>query len=384
MPIAYSRLWRLPLLVLMAALFTACSSAPPAPEPKRYPDLPEETVSLERLWRTSVGDGLDDGHVQLTPAVLEQQVAAASRDGQLMLIGQNGKPVWTKDTGLPITAGPGAGGGLVVVGTLKGEVVAYALADGQERWRSRLGAAVMAAPAVDESVVVVLAADGVVHALEADSGQSRWTYNTTVPPLTLRANAAPLLADGRVYVASSTGKLARLDLASGAPDWELRVATNSGRSELERMNDIVADPLREGLQDIYTVGYQSQLTRTDVGAGRRRWSYDVSSVNNLALGLGNVYVTDTEGHVLAVDMASGELVWKQAAYAHRRLTNPVVLGNELLVGDDAGRVHVLAQSDGAVRGRIRIGGDALVALAVHDNLFYAWDEDGGLSAWKLR
>jgi outer membrane protein assembly factor BamB len=375
---------RFPLLVLLAVL-TACSSAPPAPEPKSYPDLPDDAVRLTRLWKVSVGDGLDDDHVRLAPAVTEQHVAAASRDGVVLLVGRDtGKPVWKKETGLAITAGPAAGYGSVLVGTAKGELVALAQADGSEQWRAPLGAVLMAVPAISADMIVALSADGVVHALARESGKVSWTYNTAVPPLSLHANAAPLIADGRVYVATSSGKLICLDLTTGAGQWEVRAASNNGRSELERMNDIVAGLLRVGDIELYSAGFQSQLTLTDVQAGRRRWQFDASSVNDLAEGLGNVYVSDTGGNVQAVDRASGELVWKQPDFAWRTLTNPVVLSNLLVVGDDEGRVHLLAQSDGAVRGRARIGGTALVTLTVRDDVLYAWDENGRLSAWKLR
>lgn len=377
--------FRFAWLLVVAVFLAACSSTPPAPKPKEYPALPEQALKLKRLWKISVGDGLADEAVRLAPALTEQYVAAASRDGMLVLVNRDtGKVIWKKDTDQPLVAGPGAAYGSVVVGTAKGEVLAFSPADGSLQWRATLGAVAMATPAISSDTVVVLAADGVVHALARDNGQERWTYNTTVPTLSLHANAAPLIRGSHVYVASSSGKLASLDLASGVAEWDLSVATNDGRSELERMNDIVADLLDAGPAEVASVGYQSQLTLTDTEAGRRLWSFDVSSVNNLAEGLGNIYVTDIGGNVLAVDKASGKALWKQPDYAYRRLTNPVVLSNHVVVGDDDGRVHLLAQSDGAVRGRVRIGGDALVALQVRDDVLYAWDEDGGLSAWKLK
>lgn len=384
-----SRLMRFSLLCLLA-LVAACSSTPPAPEPQGYPALPEDAARLKKLWSVRVGDGLAGESVRLAPAVNEQHVALASRDGVVLLAARDtGKVLWRRKTGLSLVAGPGTGYGMMALVTSKGELVVLSLADGTEKWRAGLGATAMSTPAIAADVVVVLAGDGVVHALGREDGVSRWTYNTSVPPLSLQGNAAPLLADNRVYIASSAGKIARLDLATGIPDWELRVATNNGRSELERMNDIVANLLRVGERELYSVGYQSQLTQTDTEAGRRRWTFDVSSVNDLTEGLGNIYVTDLDGNVLAVDRASGKVAWKQPDFAWRRLSNAVVLGNLLVVGDDEGRAHLLAQLDGAVRGRVSVGGgwfsdSPLVSLTVRDEFLYAWDAGGRLSAWKLR
>lgn len=384
-----SRLMRFTLPGLLVVL-AACSSTPPAPEPKGYPALPDAAVRLKKLWSVRAGNGLGDESVRLAPALSAQHVALASRDGVVMLVERDsGKVLWRRKTGLALVAGPGLGYGLLAVATAKGELVALALADGREKWRAALGATAQGAPAIAADTVVVLTGDGVVHALAREDGAPRWTYNTSVPALSLRGNAAPLLADNRVYVASASGKVARIDLASGAADWELRVATNSGRSELERMNDIVGNLLRAGEHELYSVGYQSQLTCTDVDTGHRRWTYDISSVTDLAEGLGNVYVSDVDGNVVAVDRASGQAVWKQADFAWRRLSNPVVVSNLVAVGDDSGRVHLLAQSDGAVRGRASVGGGwfshrPVANLVVQDDVLYAWDAEGRLSAWKLR
>jgi outer membrane protein assembly factor BamB len=384
-----SRLTRL-LLPGLLALLAACSSTPSAPEPKAYPALPEASVRLQKLWSLRAGDGLAGESARLAPAFGEQSVALASRDGVVLVAERDsGKLLWKRKTGLPLVAGPALGYGLVVVATTKGELVALSATDGKELWRASLGAAASSVPALGADLVVVMAGDGVVHALSRADGAPRWTYNTSVPALSLHGNAAPLFADRRVYVASSAGKVLRLDPATGIPDWDVRVATNDGRSELERMNDIVANLLRVGERELFSVGYQSQLSMVDVEAGRRRWSWDVSSVNDPAEGQGNVYVTDLEGNVLAVDRASGKPAWKQADFAWHTLSNPVVLGGLLAFGDEEGRVHLLSQVDGSVQGRAGVGGgwisdSPVVSLAVRGDVLYAWDANGRLSAWKQR
>lgn len=378
------RFLRVFLPVTLAAL-AACSSTPPAPKPKPYPALSVDRVWLQRIWKVSVGKGLGGDDVQLAPVVGEQYVMVASRNGELLCLDRGtGKAAWRVKTGLPLTAGPGAGYGLVAVGTAKGEVAAFAQDTGAQKWKVSVGAPVMAAPAVSADVVVVLAADGVVHGLSRETGEQRWTYGSVVPPLSLHANAAPLIAGNAVYVATAGGKLLNLELATGIADWEVRVATNNGRSELERMTDIVGDMLLSGDRYLYTVGYQSQLTVTDVEAGRRGWQFDVSSVNGLAEGIGNVYVSDTDGVLFGVDQASGRAVWKQPVFEYRALTAPVVFGNLLAVGDNEGFVHLMAQSDGSVRGRIHPVRDALVSLVSRDDTLYVWSAGGKLSAWKLQ
>lgn len=375
---------RFPLLVSLLAVVAACSSSPKAPEPGPMPDLPDERVRLERVWKVQVGGG-PDALPQLRPAITGQQVVAASRDGVLAAHdAETGRLQWRNKTRRPFTAGPAVGYGLVVAGTGKGELLAYDAVSGASRWAVQLGAAVNAVPALTAERVVALTADGVVHMLDRSSGEQRWTYSTPVPPLSLRGSAGPVVLGSHVLVPTASGKLLSLDLESGVVEWEARVATNTGRSELERMVDIQGELLLEGDATLYSVGFQSQLTALNVQEGRRRWQFDVSSVQNLAAGLGNVYVVDAGSTVIALDQESGKPVWRQPDLAWRGLVSPVVLGPVLVAGDADGYAHVLSQSEGRVLGRERLVRDRLVSLAVSGDVLYAWSAEGVLGAWKIR
>lgn len=378
------RLSRCFLLLPLLALIAACSSSPKAPEPGPLPDLPAERTRLERVWKGQIGNG-PDALQQLRPAITSQQVVAASQDGVLSAHdAETGRLQWRSKTRLPFTAGPVVGYGLVIAGTGKGELVAYDAGSGEQRWKVQLGAAVHAVPALTADRAVVLTADGVVHMLDRASGELRWTYSTPVPPLSLRGSAGPVVAGSHVLVPTAAGKLLSLDVDSGVVEWDVRVATNTGRSELERMVDIQGELLLDGDGTLYSVGFQSQLTALDVQEGRRRWQSDVSSVHSLAAGLGNVYVVDADSTVIALDQGNGKPVWKQPELMWRGLVNPVVLGPVLVTADADGYAHILAQSDGRVLGRERLVRDRLVSLAVRGDLLYAWSADGVLGAWKIR
>lgn len=378
---------RLTARILIAALglmLAACSSSPSAPEPGPFPKLPESRVKLERMWKVQVGDGAG-AQLQLRPALTAAQVFVASQSGLVMAVdAESGRQLWRKKTGQPLTAGPAAGYGMVVAGTGKGKLLAFDAQSGELRWETLLGAALHAVPALTADGVVVMSADGVVHMLDRATGQSRWTYSTSVPPLSLRGSAGPMVMGSHVLVPTAAGKLMSLDAETGVVEWDARVASNTGRSELERMVDIQGELLRDGDSRVYSVGFQSQLTALDVQEGRRRWQFDVSSVQSLAVGLGNVYVVDTGSTVTALDQESGKPVWRQPDLAWRELVNPVVLGPVLVTGDGEGFAHLLSQSDGQAVGRQRLIRDRLLSLAVQGDVLYAWSAEGALSAWKIR
>lgn len=372
--------------VLLAVLgLAACSSNKVVePEPAKLPDLPEAAVKWQKQWSVSVGSGLDGEYLRLRPAVASDTIYAASRDGVLLAVDrESGKLRWKQKTGLALTGGVGAGYGMVLAATGKGEVVAFKAEDGSQLWRSALSAAVLSVPALDAGVVVAQSADGKVYGLKREDGSRLWVHDTSVPVLSLRGGASPLLTQGAVFVGTAGGKVEAIEAESGIMAWEVRVATNQGRSELERMVDVNGDLLLEG-KTLYSLGFQSQLTAVDVESGRKLWQYDLSGFQDLAGGLGNVYAVDAGSTLFAVDAASGKAVWKQPDLAWRGLSGPVVSGSYLLVGDNKGYVHVLAQTDGRVLGRFRPDSSPVEALLAEQGTVYVYGVKGRLSAWRLR
>ena len=156
-----------------------------------------------------------------------------------------------------------------------------------------------------------------------------------------------------------------------------------GRSELDRMVDVDASPLISG-SEIYGLAFQGRLMSMSLRDGQPRWDSDVSGFLNLAEGLRQVYVVDEDDGVVALDQSSGEVTWQHELLAHRKLTSPLAYSNYLVVGDEAGYLHVMAQSDGRMLGRSKVGGKGLrTDLAFSDGVFYALDNKGSLHAFEI-
>ena len=152
--------------------------------------------------------------------------------------------------------------------------------------------------------------------------------------MSLRGYATPLVVDDLAIVATATGRIIALDAKTGIAQWESRVATSQGRSELARIVDIDGDMLLAGDKQLYVSSYQGQLVALDIKKKPEPlWEFTTSSVQALAEGLGNVYVVDSASSIMAVDQETGKVVWKQSDFAWRGLSNPITLGNYLVVGD---------------------------------------------------
>ena len=79
----------------------------------------------------------------------------------------------------------------MLVGSLRGQVIALDSASGDEKWRAQASSEVLSAPVVNNDVVVVQSQDDKLQAFELGSGTRRWIYEDTQPVLSLRGTGAP-------------------------------------------------------------------------------------------------------------------------------------------------------------------------------------------------
>ena len=343
-------------------LLAGCSGTPESERPQRLPDL-VNPLSVTELWRHGLATA---GDFVFQPVARGASVFAADSKGwvtRLEISGDRGdsvKETWRIDAAPRLTGGVGADNKLVVVGTLKGDVIALSAIDGQPVWKSVLSAEIIAPPAIADDVVVVRSGDNRVYGLDAATGQRKWTYQRPIPSLSIRTAAAPLLADQLAFMGFPGGKVVAVNIKTGAAMWEGTVSLPKGANELERISDIVASPVL-GARELCAVAHQGRLACFDISNGNLLWAKEVSSAVGLALDNKAVYVTDDKGIVHAFDRSSGSSLWKQEKLVNRPVGAPFVRQGQVLVADGSGGVHLLSREDGALRGRIDIGGGLVSA-----------------------
>lgn len=310
------------------------------------------SAGVRTQW--SVGVGKAAGYV-FTPAVVGNAIYVASADGTVNKL-EDGKTVWKIKAGQPLSAGVGANGRMVVVGTPKGEVLAYSAEDGRPLWQARVSSEVLAAPTIGDDGVAVKSGDNRVFLLDAGDGGRKWVYQRSTPSLSVRSVASPVFADRYVFVGFPGGKLVALSIQNGAPVWEGAVALPKGATELDRVADVVAPPVIEGRQ-VCAVAFQGRVACFDLGqSGAMIWSRDISSAAGLALDGRYLFVTDDKGAVHALDRLSGSSLWKQDKLLNRRVSGPVVRRGLVAVADAEGIVHFLSREDGSFAARQKTDG----------------------------
>ena len=344
-------------------------------------DIPNMRAS-NVVWKKSLGGGEAGIDVKLEPTLSGGTVYVAHRKGEVNAVNTaNGGVSWESDTDTLLSGGPGAGSGLTIVGGNEGEVIALDSGSGNERWRAMLTSEVVSVPAAAGGIAIAHTNDGKLVGLDVATGEQKWLFHRAEPTLSLRGTGEPVIDGNDVYAGLDGGKLVRLDLATGRPEWEVPVAWASGRTDLDRVVDIDGQPV-VGDGVVYVVSYQGDMAAINKKDGSARWRRSFSSHQGLVYdGQQRIFAADSDGHVWAIDAASGETVWEQDALAGRQLSLPAIAGGYVAVGDLDGYVHWLSPVDGSLVSRVRAMKSSIKARLVSTgNRVIAYGSEGDLAA----
>lgn len=358
-------------------------------------------ISVIQLWKKNNGVGTDEQYLKLTPVVVDQRLYVVDSNGNLGAMDAtngnrlwrtkvdasetvDGKSGWFRGDDSRITGGPGFGENTVMVGTEEGEVISLSAEDGSELWRTQVSSEILSAPQREASTVIVRTIDGKVFGIDGVRGKRLWIYDRTVPPLTLRGTSRPTIDSGIVVAGFDGGKMAALDMRTGKLLWETSIAAARGRSELERMVDIDSAPIIvDGT--VYITTFQGHVAAVQLETGRILWSNDLSSYAGFSADEESIYVTDEDSHVWALDRFTGTIAWEQKNLRARAATAPGVVGEQIVVGDLEGYLHWINKNTGRFSARTRLCKEPVIAKPiVVGKIVYAYCSDGKLAAYTYR
>jgi outer membrane protein assembly factor BamB len=198
---------------------------------------------------------------------------------------------------------------IAIVGVNDGTVTAVDLADGSVAWQQEFGAQLTTPLAAADGLVVVglqgdLDTQPVMLALDAATGEERWRYEPAARSFFLSALS---LGDDRAFavITGSENSVVSIDLADGDERWNRRIGGTT---------DPGAPPV-VGDGAVFVTDLAGHTQAFDAATGEQRWDF---ASNILVLRAAPILVGSTllvpgaEGQIDAIDVVSGELVWRRA------------------------------------------------------------------------
>lgn len=358
--------WLKSIVIGGAILSTVSCSQIPVRSPFEGPKEPklgalpqvaqtDESASLSMRW-SAHPVSKQERFAKLIPEATHDTIYTADHAGHVAAVSrESGKTLWKVTLKHPLTAGPSLVEQSLIVASEDASVIALDPMTGKQRWISKVPSEILAPPTGEQGIVLVHAIDGSLTALDLLKGHTVWQIEQAVPSLTLHYSSAPVVVNDLVLVGFASGKLLAVNLHSGLIEWDRTISLARGRSELQRMVDITADPLvSDGA--VFVVTYQGKLASIDIETGALNWERDVSAYQNMALDRERLYITDIKHDVIAIDKESGSTLWKQSDLAIRYVTGPCVVNDRVIVADRGGYLHMMSAENGHILGRYSFNG----------------------------
>ncbi|MEQ4673899.1 outer membrane protein assembly factor BamB [Providencia vermicola] len=360
--------------LVASALLAGCSSETDSIIMAPLPQV-ENQFTPSIVWDKSVGNGVEQFYSELAPAWDGSAVYAADRKGLVKAFElDSGKEIWSVDlskrTGFLsanlsalLSGGLTIDGDKIFIGTERGTVIALNKEDGQVVWDVEVAGEALSKPTVSNDLVMIHTSNGQLQALDVNSGEIKWTVNMDTPSLSLRGESAPAVAFGAAIVGGDNGRVSAVLLSQGQLIWQQRISQVTSSTEIGRLNDVDMSPIIDDGK-VYAIAYNGTLAALDMRSGQILWKRELGSVNNMVLSGENLYLVDQNDRVLSVRKSDGVTLWTQEELLNRGLSAPEMYNGYLVVGDKEGYLHWLDMNTGGFVAQNKLNSSGIHARPV--------------------
>ena len=230
------------------------------------------------------------------------------------------------------------------------------------KWKFPTGDRIVSSPVWSDGVVYFGGDDGNIYAVDAETGRQIWKQATGGP-----SPSTPAVIDGTLYVVSYDGKLYALNSRTGAVRWKFvtggeRRFEAKGLNGLQPKNQTVADPFDVFLSSpvvvqgaVYFGSGDGHLYAVDVASGDLQWKFQTGDVVHAspAFADGVLYFGSWDSYFYAVEAATGKEKWRfhggEDPGLHNQVgfqSSPAVANGVVYTGCRDSQLHALDAATG--------------------------------------
>lgn len=303
---------RLLAIVSCAAVLAGCKAIPLNEDPtvpRRQAHVSYPAIYEVSWWTPLVKVGLLE-HKPLEPASPAvdpdtERIIVTTRDGFIRCLSpDDGHVEWQKKTSNRFHAGATVSSGVAFVPGGDGVLYALRVLSGDEVWKYDAKEELVTSPSVGEGVVVVTSQADTVFAVDEATGAWKWQYRRDTPPgFSVRGAARPTIADGLVYAGFADGTLVALGLNDGVQRWERKISVTGGTQFL----DVDTQPLVADGR-VYVASYADGVASVDAKTGELDWVSAKLGVTAMVL-RGRTLFCVGDGSLSAIETGQGRVLW---------------------------------------------------------------------------
>ncbi|HWA61804.1 MAG TPA: PQQ-binding-like beta-propeller repeat protein [Caulobacteraceae bacterium] len=376
---------------------------PPAPmadwpvaggTPEQSVENVDAAPAFQVAWKKGFGRGSGrKAHVTAPPIMAQGRVYVMDGEAEVSAHdAQTGQQIWRVDI-MPKSrrdheafgGGIAFSDGKLYVSSGFREVVQLDAATGAIGWRARTDAPLHAAPMVADGRVFVVDVNDEMLTFMAATGAEDWTYQAVTEPARILAASSPSVSSDTVVGSFASGELVALRASNGNELWSANLSRASRTNALSEIRDIAGRPVIYK-NDVYAVSHSNVMAATDLRTGIPRWTLPVSAITTPWASGDVVYVVDQAGQVICASRESGQVYWIRDLNAGRKKkqraywSSPVMASTRLITVSSKGEAVALNPKTGEIEKTLKIGESTLIGPIAAGGMIYVATDGGELVA----
>ena len=362
-----------------------------------HAELPSE---LTLSWSRRIGAGDGKRH-QISAAPVAQGGQVYTLDSQSMVtaIDETGTILWQSELGKSSDALKDAsGGGLAVGGTQLfvttgfGTVVALDTASGAELWTQDLASYGGASPTVYDDLLYIAARDGAAWAIDTSNGRIKWQVAGPTVAASHTGGPGPAVSDKYAVFPFGTGDVLASFRKGGLRSWSSGLSGARLGLASTQVRDLTGQPVIEG-SSVYLASSAGRMAAVDLNTGLRIWTAKQGSQGHILVAGGAVFAVSDAGNLIRLSKDDGALIWstplpkfteksvKSRAKIHAHY-GPILAGGRLILASSDGLIRQFNPADGTLITTVDLPSGAASGPIVVNGTLYVLSTKGDLLAFR--
>lgn len=241
------------------------------------------------------------------------------------------KETWLNKTNVGIYSSPVVWKNNIYVGDDLGILTCYNLKNGKKRWGFQSKSRILGTPAVENGILVFSSTDKNIYGLNAKNGKLLWKVECKEPVL-----GAVTIEKNIAYIGASDNIFRAIDVLSGKIIWSY-----------DKLNGYVeTKPLITENKVIFGA-WDTFLYALDKNSGKEiwRWTNGIKALHYSPAAVwsvsanNNVFITDPERAITAINIETGKTVWR---------TKASMVRESIGISEDKKRIYAKTMQDSVV------------------------------------
>jgi outer membrane protein assembly factor BamB len=355
-------------------------------------------ADIRVAWSASIPGGDITKRIGSTPAIAGGKLYVIGAQATVYAFdAKTGARLWQTSLGggktdRPVLFGGGVSvdGGRVFATTGRGDAAALDAQTGKITWKVRPAGPLRGAPGIGGGNIYVLTQDNQIIALNPANGETVWTVSATLQGANVFGVAPPAYAQGTVVAGFSSGELSALRYENGRIVWQDQLSRTSITTSVSTISDIDAAPvIAEG--KVYAIGQGGRMVAMDLVNGTRQWELNVGGISMPWLAGEWLFVVTDDARLLCIARSTGKIRWvtQLPGFRDPKKKNkpiiwygPALAGGRLILVNNYGQMQSVAPETGVASPAHKAGKSFYLPPVIADNTLYLIDGKGRITAWR--